>query len=129
MYLHSYIFENEGPVVIFKKISKSVHPHQAKEMMDEGTLLIDVREVSEWNHGHAPGALHLPLATLSNNLQHIPLDEVVLVCCRSGSRSSSAVSYLIDNGYKAINVEGGMSAWQSHGLPVVNTKGLRGSIS
>lgn len=115
--------------MIFKKNLKTVDPKKAKEMMDEGTLLIDVREVSEWNQGHAPEALHIPLATLGNNLHRIPRDAEVLVCCRSGSRSSSAVSFLIEKGYHAINVGGGMSAWQSQGLPLVNTRGLRGSVS
>lgn len=114
--------------MLFRSKSKAVDPVDAKAMMDRGTILIDVREISEWNAGHAPGAVHIPLASLGGNLNRIPRDEDVLVCCRSGNRSSSAVAMLTEKGFYAINVTGGMSQWDASGLPVVNTKGYRGSV-
>lgn len=129
MSLHTYNIDAERELMLFNKVAKSVNPAKAKEMMDQGTLLIDVRELSEWNHGHAPGVLHIPLASLEDNLHRIPKDEEILVCCRSGNRSSSAVSLLKKMGIQAINLDGGMMAWQRQGLPIVNSKGVRGTIS
>ncbi len=115
-------------VVLFKKSAKAVDPHEAKELVDQGTMMIDVRELSEWNHGHAPGAVHLPMSLIQEHLHKVPKNADVVVCCRSGSRSSAVVSFLLNNGYNAINMKGGMAAWHSHGLPVVNSSGVRGSI-
>lgn len=114
--------------MLFRSKSKAVDPIDAKAMIDRGTMLIDVREISEWNAGHAPEAVHIPLASLAVNLSRVPRDEDVLVCCKSGNRSSSAVALLSENGFNAINVTGGMSKWDASGLPVVNTKGYRGSV-
>lgn len=114
--------------MLFRKSAKAVDPHEAKELVEQGTMMIDVRELSEWNHGHAPGATHLPMSRIQENLHRVPKDSDILVCCRSGSRSSAVVSFLLNNGYNAINLKGGMAAWHARGLPVVNSKGVRGSI-
>ena len=115
-------------VVLFKKSTRDLDPREAKELVEQGAMMIDVRELSEWNHGHAPGALHLPMSIISEHLHKVPKDEDVVVCCRSGSRSSAVVSFLSNNGYKVLNMRGGMAAWHAHGLPVVNSSGVRGSI-
>lgn len=114
--------------MLFKKSARAVAPLEAKELLDQGTVMIDVRELSEWNHGHAPGAVHLPISKIQEQLHKIPKDGNIVVCCRSGSRSSAAVSFLLSHGYNAINMKGGMAAWHAHGLPVVNSSGIRGSI-
>ena len=114
--------------MLFNKSTKAVNPHEAKELVDQGTLLIDIRELSEWNHGHAPGALHLPMSTIQEHLHKVPKDEEVVVCCRSGSRSSAVASFLAANGYSVIDMKGGMAAWHAHGLPVINSSGVHGSI-
>lgn len=114
---------------MFGRNARSVDPREAKDLLDRGVTMIDVREVSEWNQGHAPRATHIPLDSLAENLHRIPRDEEVLVCCRSGSRSSSAVSFLVQRGYRPLNLNGGMSSWDAHGLPVVNSRGTRGAIA
>ncbi len=114
--------------MLFKKSARAVAPPEAKELLDQGAVLIDVRELSEWNHGHAPGATHLPMSRIQEELHKVPKDSDVVVCCRSGSRSSTVVSFLVSHGYAAINLKGGMAAWHAHGLPVVNSSGIRGSI-
>ncbi|NNN19654.1 MAG: rhodanese-like domain-containing protein [Acidimicrobiaceae bacterium] len=113
---------------MFKKNARAVSPHEAKELIDKGALIIDVRELSEWNHGHAPEAVHIPMVRVEEQLHKIPKDCDVIVCCRSGSRSSTVTSFLLSNGYKAVNMNGGMAAWHARGLPVVNSNGVRGNI-
>lgn len=83
-------------------------------------VLLDVRERPEWNAGHAPGAVHLPLSRL---LAGAPLPasaegRPVVAVCRSGHRSRQAARILAAKGYEAVDVKGGMIAWTREGLPV-----------
>lgn len=81
------------------------------------TYLLDVREDEEWEAGHAPGAVHLPMSEIQQRLAEVPADVPVAVVCRVGSRSGQVVAWLRQQGYDASNVEGGMLAWQRLGLP------------
>ncbi len=91
--------------------------------LPEDVILLDVREDDEWVAGHAPGAVHVPLAQVPARLDEIPSDEVVHVVCRSGGRSSQATAWLNRNGYDAVNVSGGMGAWLEAGRPMVSETG------
>ena len=96
-----------------------VDVREASRRQAAGALLIDVREQSEWNQGHAPGATLIPLGSVPNRLTDIPRDQDVLLICRSGNRSRSAQRQLQQLGYQRVfNVTGGMNAWASAGLPV-----------
>ncbi|MFJ2227737.1 rhodanese-like domain-containing protein [Streptomyces halstedii] len=96
-----------------------------------GAVLLDVREVSEWNAGHAPGAVHLPLtrllagAALPGTVEGRP----VVAVCRSGHRSRQAAKLLAGRGVDALDVEGGMIAWERAGLPVTGGRGRGGSTA
>jgi rhodanese-related sulfurtransferase len=82
-----------------------------------GTLLVDVREPSEWTAGHAPTAYHQPLGRL--DARRLPRADSYYLICRSGHRSAKATHLLSDAGLDAYNVTGGMTAWAASGLPVV----------
>jgi rhodanese-related sulfurtransferase len=85
--------------------------------------LLDVRENDEWQAGHAPDAVHIPLSELNSRAQEVPDDRDVYVICRSGARSAQAVAAFNNAGWKAANVEGGMHAWEAAGLPMVSESG------
>lgn len=82
------------------------------------TVLLDVREDDEWKLGHAPGALHIPLADLPARVEEVDIDAEIYVVCRQGGRSLGAVEYLTRIGYDAFQVSGGMVSWQQNGLPL-----------
>ena len=85
-------------------------------------LLLDVREQDEWDAGHAPQAVHVPLHELPVRWPAALADRGerrVSVVCRVGGRSAHATAYLLAQGVDAVNVDGGMFAWQDAGLPVV----------
>lgn len=83
-------------------------------------VILDVREDDEWDLGHAPDALHIPLAEVPARVEEIDIDAEVYVVCRQGGRSLRAVEYLNRIGYDAFQVDGGMVAWQKNGLPLVS---------
>ncbi|MEE1618036.1 rhodanese-like domain-containing protein [Brachybacterium sp. J153] len=86
----------------------------------EGAHLIDVREQSEWDAGHAPAARHLAASSLLEKLDELPEDGDLYIVCRSGGRSFQVSQWLNANGYDAINVAGGMDQWFESGLPMVS---------
>jgi len=98
----------------------AVNVTEAKRKIDAGeAIVVDVRQPDEWNQGHIAGAKLIPLGALSSGLSSLPRDKEVLLVCRSGNRSSVAQGLLARAGFSsAINVEGGMIAWQRHGLPM-----------
>jgi rhodanese-related sulfurtransferase len=81
----------------------------------ENAYLLDVRENSEWDAGHAPGAVHIPLGTLGERIDEVPKDQKVYVICRSGGRSARATQALNKAGRNAVNVAGGMQDWATGG--------------
>jgi rhodanese-related sulfurtransferase len=84
-----------------------------------GALLVDVRELGEVVGGRADGAVLIPLSAFGVRYRELPADRSLLVICQSGSRSALAAAYLAANGYPdALNVAGGMIAWERAGLPV-----------
>jgi rhodanese-related sulfurtransferase len=96
---------------------------QGAALQSQGALLLDVREENEYAEEHAPGSTLIPLGQLPQRLQEIEgyKNKQVAVICRSGSRSAKALKVLEQAGFStAVNVEGGMIAWQKAGLPVVS---------
>ncbi|MDZ7706177.1 MAG: rhodanese-like domain-containing protein [Trueperaceae bacterium] len=91
--------------------------HEAKKRIDAGDLLLDVREQDEYDEAHIPGSTLIPLSEFANRYDEVPQDREVVVYCRSGKRSAQAVNFLNDKGYDAINVEGGILAWQEADYP------------
>jgi rhodanese-related sulfurtransferase len=85
----------------------------------DGALLLDVREQDEWDAGHAPGSLHLPLSELQERFTELPETAATLVICRSGSRSDVVAHALARIGRPGCaNVAGGLQAWVAAGLPL-----------
>ncbi|GAA4054302.1 rhodanese-like domain-containing protein [Nonomuraea soli] len=95
---------------------------QASEVPDDAYLL-DVREQVEWVSGHAPKAVHIPLGELQARVDEVPAGETVYVICRVGGRSYNAAAWLNHIGRQAVNVDGGMQAWDAARLPMVSETG------
>lgn len=89
-----------------------------RRIADGTAFVIDVREPGEWVRGRAAGVTLVPLGELDATL--LPRDRTVLVLCRSGNRSGKATAALVQSGIDAVNVAGGMLAWQAAGLPMLS---------
>ncbi len=92
---------------------------EAIELSNDGATLIDVREQWEWDAGHAPQATHIPLGELSEHVDELPEGEAILIICHSGGRSLTVATALAEAGFQAVNVLGGMIAWEQSGGVVV----------
>ena len=73
------------------------------ELMASGALVVDVRTAAEYKDGHVKGSINLPLQTLGNNLNKLKKDQVIITCCRSGSRSGMAKRMLKANGFEQVH--------------------------
>ncbi|MFZ1904731.1 MAG: rhodanese-like domain-containing protein, partial [Steroidobacteraceae bacterium] len=84
--------------------------------------LIDVREVWEFDTGHLPGAINIPVGELPARLAEIAPDSAPVFICRSGGRSLAACNMALAAGVTSpANLEGGLLAWAARidpGLPV-----------
>ena len=99
-----------------------VSVQQANGMSQQGALLLDVREESEYAALHAPQAKLMPLGDVSSRLKEIDAykEKPVVVVCRSGRRSAKAVAILKEAGFTQVsNVQGGMIAWEQAGLATI----------
>ena len=94
---------------------QQITQEDAKEMMDtQEVIILDVREQDEYNSGHIPDAVLLPVGTINEDTaaEVIPeKDSIVLVYCRSGNRSKTASSTLAEMGYTNIYEFGGINTW------------------
>lgn len=90
-----------------------ISPEEAKDLMIEGNIILDVRTKEEYDDGHIANATLLPLDEI--NLGNLDLledkDQIILVYCRSGNRSSSASKALIEAGYTKVYDFGGIIDW------------------
>ena len=94
---------------------QQISQEEAKEMMDtQDVIILDVREQDEYDSGHIPGAVLLPVGPIDEETaaEVIPeKDSTVLVYCRSGNRSKTASSALAELGYTNIYEFGGINTW------------------
>ena len=94
---------------------RQISQEEAKEMMDAGdAVVLDVREQSEYDEGHIPGAVLLPVGSIDEDTAAAVIPEksaAVLVYCRSGNRSKTAAAALAELGYTDVYEFGGINTW------------------
>ena len=94
---------------------QQITQEEAKEMMDtQEVIILDVREQDEYDSGHIPGAVLLPVGTINEETASAVIpekDDTVLVYCRSGNRSKTASATLAGLGYTSIYEFGGINTW------------------
>ncbi|CEJ16000.1 Inner membrane protein YgaP [bacterium YEK0313] len=98
-----------------------ITPEQAKRLLDEGAILIDIREADENARERIPGAHHLPLSKVDESDLPAHEGKRVIFHCRSGARTTSNAQRLtgkVAEDCEAFSVEGGLNAWKKAGLPV-----------
>ena len=97
---------------------REVSREELEKLREEGAQLVDVRADHEWEMGRIEGAVHLPLAELSERIGEIDEDRPVVLFCRGGNRSTMATEALAAEGYDAAKLSGGIVGWAEAGLPL-----------
>ena len=102
---------------------KEISANEAKELLTEGALLLDVREQDEiqqkaFVHDEV---LNIPFSIFDENYGELPKDRKIAVACHLGIRSLRVAQFLVIQGWDEANIfslEGGIEAWKQAGLPV-----------
>lgn len=102
-------------------------PTVTVDALPETAVVLDVREPDEWQAGHIDGAVHVPLAQVPQQVATDPgpltPDIRILVVCKVGGRSAQATAWLNQHGFDAVNLDGGMLAWERASRPMVREDG------
>ncbi|MFV8052436.1 rhodanese-like domain-containing protein [Mycobacterium sp. 48b] len=96
----------------------AVSAAEAVRLVDEGALVVDVRRTFEWNRVHIPTAVHTPLEELPGRCLDLPDDRLIITFCTGGIRSAGAANLLVENGFEAVNMSGGLIHWRAAGGPL-----------
>jgi len=72
------------------------------DLLLHGALVIDVRTETEFDAGHAPGSVNIPLDQLQQNISRLNKNKPTITCCASGIRSATARRILINNGFAKV---------------------------
>ena len=118
------IAEVEKVVRDFRRQKKSLNAIPIEELLpmikSQEVLLLDIRPKEEYDSGHLPQALHLPIETLLERLKELPKDKQLVAYCRGPFCvfADEAVEILISKGYKASRLEEGFPDWKLKGLPI-----------
>jgi rhodanese-related sulfurtransferase len=99
---------------------KHISPFDARRLIDQGAVLVDIRDADEHRREHIPGALNLPLSQIKEDGVPESLKaQAIVYHCRSGARTAANAESLMSATHcEAYVVEGGLEAWRKAGLPV-----------
>lgn len=100
--------------LLFGCAHPTVTGQAARELVEQGALLLDVRSPGEFSEAHLPGAVNVPVQELESTMASLPADRSrkIVVYCRSGIRSARARALLLKAGFAQVEDLGGMSNWQ-----------------
>ncbi len=95
-----------------------VKPAELLATLQEGgeTFILDVREGYEWKQSPVRAengitVVYIPMNSVPDRLEELPRDREIAVICASGARSYGVAHYLLEQGFKATNIDGGIGAW------------------
>jgi rhodanese-related sulfurtransferase len=103
---------------LFSRTEQTDPASLAERLASHSVRVVDVRQPSEWRHGHIDGSENEPLMQLKRRLATLPRDKTIITVCASGHRSAAAARTLQRAGYTVQNLKGGMHAWRKAGLPI-----------
>lgn len=92
---------------------------------DSSVVLLDVRTASEFAEGHIEGAINIDQGQsdfMEKAKAALPMDKKIAVYCRSGRRSANAAGKLAAEGYRCVNLKGGIVAWKEADKPMMTNQ-------
>jgi rhodanese-related sulfurtransferase len=93
---------------------REISPKEVEQKLNDRIVMniIDVRETEEVAEGKIPGAVNIPLGLIEFRKQELDRSKEYVMVCRSGGRSGRAAQYLESQGYRVVNMTGGMLEWE-----------------
>jgi rhodanese-related sulfurtransferase len=119
--LSLFILLAPGQIFSQQNGGTEIAPNSVVAALVEGAIFVDVREANEVAilAYDVPGVINLPLSELPDRLAELPLDQPIVLACRSGKRSVQAANLLTLNNFSEVSsLAGGIIAWEAAGLPV-----------
>lgn len=119
-----HLAEVDQLITRFLTVKDSLEPLPREELLariKQGLVtIIDVRPASEYNAGHVPGAINMPLSEIEDQLSDLNSDKEIIAYCRGPHcvLAFDAVEKLREKGFKATRMEDGFPEWKTAGLPV-----------
>lgn len=99
---------------IYEGVLKTIQYNEIDELIAKGNILVDVREPKELEKlGSIPGSVNIPLGQLRERLAELPKDKTIYITCQVGLRGYLAVRILEQNGFQAVNLDGGYKTYFS----------------
>jgi SulP family sulfate permease len=130
--LHKHSYRAQVPTAERVRIDPERHVQVSefqKLSQREDALLLDIRELDEFERGHLPGARLLPLRRILDEGPDLPRDRTLLLSCRSGRRTQRALHMLQEMGFDQLyGLRGGILAWRAEGLPLAVGEALETRI-
>ncbi|WP_088103613.1 rhodanese-like domain-containing protein [Halalkalibacter urbisdiaboli] len=97
-------FEQDGIV--------QVEVDELKELLNSDTIIVDVRELEEYDEAHIPGVPLIPMNSIPHHMEKLDKGKSYVFVCRSGARSQNVALYLNEHGFTDVkNYAGGMLNW------------------
>ncbi|WP_377639127.1 rhodanese-like domain-containing protein [Oryzobacter terrae] len=110
----------------------SAYPDVTVSDLSDDAVVLDIREQDEWDRGHAPTAVHIPMSELPARVDELApfldRDEPLVITCRSGGRVQRVMPWLEQQGYEVANLAGGMRAWHAAGKPMETADGSAAEV-
>ena len=110
----------------------SAYPDVPVSDLSDDAVVLDIREQDEWDRGHAPTAVHIPMSELPARVDELvpflDADEPLVITCRSGGRVQRVMPWLAQQGYEVANMAGGMRAWHAAGKPMEAAEGRQAQV-
>lgn len=79
----------------------------------KGMMLIDIRSAREYDQGHIPGSVNIPLTDIGDKIKKVKKEKEIVVYCQSGNQSIWAIKRMMGMGFKNLyNLKGGYNAWK-----------------
>jgi len=110
----------QNPTTPALTLSKEISVDEAYHLFQNDEFILDVRQPEEYEAGHIPGSVLIPLDILESRLSEIPKDNEVVVVCRSGNRSATGRDILLNAGFTNVtSMAGGMNQWINKAYEIV----------
>lgn len=99
--------------------NQQVDVEEAYQLVEEGVLTVDLRTARDWQAGHIPGAILIPLDELAVRSGELPVGKPILFYCHTGELSLEAINMLGDVGFMNLaSLDGGLREWVIAGYPL-----------